>query len=262
MAKLGPAGKVRRLLEFLLGLRDDRVLSALAERGFGAADRAKGWALLHALGMTQRVPARTSASNGALDSLDAWRKEWVRLVHVSLVHGFAEVDAKLFRRIDKAIQPSSEVVSVLLDRVKKLERSSDATTQAALAKLHARGFTAARREEARQLLQEFLRFKPPELPDPEIRRAAIREAETALWAFYVEWSQVARTVIKDVRLLELLGFRGGKLTDEEGEELGGGTAEPAVRANKPKVAKRRRKVRRVPTKPGKVPMNVPTASSP
>src|SRR5512133_1991037 len=112
MARLGPAGKVRRLLEFLLGLRDDRVLAALAKRGFSDADRAKGWDLLRALGMTQCVLVSISRNNSALDALDTWRKEWIRLVHVSLAHGFADVDAQLLRRIDKATLGSPEVVSV------------------------------------------------------------------------------------------------------------------------------------------------------
>lgn len=240
MARLGPAGKVRRLLEFLLGLRDDRVLAALAERGFSDAERAKGWDLLRALGMTQSVLARTSMDNSALDSLDAWRQQWVRLVHVSLAHGFAELQAELFRRIDKATQPSPEVVSVFLSRFESLERSSDATAQAAIAKLRERGFTAARRDEARQMLREFLQFKPPEIPDPETRRAAIRQAEAALWTYYVEWSQIARTVVKDVRLLELLGFREGKVDDEEAGDAGRGDGETNTGDVKRKTAKRGR----------------------
>lgn len=239
MARLGPAAKVRRLLEFLLGLRDDRVLAALAERGFSDADRAKGWDLLRALGMTQCVLASISRNNSALDALDAWRKEWIRLVHVSLAHGFADVDAKLLRRIDKATLASPEVVAVFLSRFEKLERSNDATTQAALAKLRDRGFTAARRDEAREMLREFLHFKPPEIPDPEIRRAAIRQAEAALWAYYVEWSQIARTVIKDVRLLELLGFREGRANDAEPEDKSAGTntGDAKRKAAKGKTAK-------------------------
>lgn len=243
MARLGPAGKVRRLLEFLLGLRDDRVLSALVEHGFSDADRAKGWDLLRTLGTTQCVPAPTSMNDTAFDTLDAWRQEWLRLVHVSLAHGFSELDAKLFRRIEKATQPSPEVVSVFLSRFEKLERSSDATTQAALAKLRKRGFTAERRDEATQMLKAVLQFKPRELPDPEIRRAAIRQAEAALWAYYVEWSQIARTVIKDVRLLELLGFREGRTPDDETEEPAEATAETSVPEAKSKTAKRGRKKR-------------------
>lgn len=245
MAKLGPAGKVRRLLEFLLGLRDDRVLSALASRGFTDADRATGWDLLRALGTTQCVPIRTSMDNSAFSSLDAWRREWIRLVRVSLAHGFADLDAKLFRRIDGATQPSLEVVSVFLNRFEKLERSSDATTQAALAKLRERGFTAERREEAKQMLQAVLQFKPPKSPDPAMRRAAIRKAEAALWAYYIEWSQIARTVIKDARLLEMLGYREGQAPDNEPDEATTATAQPNTRASTSKAPKAVRKVRTV-----------------
>jgi hypothetical protein len=219
MARLGPAGKVRRLLEFLLGLRDDRVLSALMAHGFSEADRAMGWDLLRALGTTQCV-VRMSMNNTALDALDTWRRNWVRLIHVSLEHGFAHLDAKLFHRIDGATRSSLEVVTVFLNRLDRLERENDATTHAALAKLRERGFTAAQREEGKQLLRAAQRFRPPEIPDPEVRRAAIRQAEAALWAYYVEWSSIARTVIKDERLLELLGFREGKASDEGALEDG------------------------------------------
>ena len=56
MARLGPAAKMRRVLEFLLGLRDDRVLGCLTEFGFTEQDREKGWDVLRALGLTQAVP--------------------------------------------------------------------------------------------------------------------------------------------------------------------------------------------------------------
>jgi hypothetical protein len=225
------------VLEFLLGLRDDRVLLALAARGFGDADRAKGWDLLRALGMTQSVPSRTSSTNEALASLDAWRRDWLRLVHVSLMHGFADLDAKLFRRIDKNTQPSIEVVPIFLDRIEKLERSSDANIQAAVAKLRARGFTSQCRDEARQMVRSCIEFHPPEFPDPELRRAAMRQAEAALWAYYVEWSQVARTVIKDVSLLGLLGFRDGQAAEDESDEAAGTSRESKTRKAKASTPK-------------------------
>ncbi|MGC4065705.1 MAG: hypothetical protein QM784_13865 [Polyangiaceae bacterium] len=243
MAKLGPAGKVRRLLEFLLGLRDDRVLSALTARGFSEADRAKGWDLLRALGTTQCV-VRTSMNNTALDALDVWRREWIPLVHVSLEHGFADVNTKLFHRIGGATRPTLEVVPGLLNRLDKLERAGEATTNAALAKLNERGFTAARRAEGKLLLRAAQRFKPPESPDPEIRRAAIRQAEAALWAYYVEWSLLARTVIKDVRLLELLGFREGKSSEAGAVESDRATVQPEVTPSKRRTSKRKTSKRR------------------
>ncbi len=244
MARLGPAGKVRRVIEFMLGLRDDRVLEAMAAHGFGEADRAKGWELLRALGMTQAVPVPTSEISGTLALLDAWRHEWIRIVHVSLAHSFPDVDARLFRGIGKTRQESILFVPAFLDRFEKLERVNDASSRAAFAKLRSRGFTAERRQEARRMLQELLHVKRPTVPDPEIRRAAIHQAEAALWEYFVEWSQIARAVLKDARLLKLLGYRGGQAPDEEHTELR--AAEKPVRTRVSRTKKPKRKVRAQP----------------
>ena len=53
MTTLGTAGKLRRVFEFLVGLRDERVLAALGSRGFGEEQRAQGWELLTALSLTR-----------------------------------------------------------------------------------------------------------------------------------------------------------------------------------------------------------------
>ena len=46
----------------------------------------------------------------------------------------------------------------------------------------------------------------PEPMDIEQHRAETAEAEAAMWAWYLEWSQIARSVINDRGLLRQLGF--------------------------------------------------------
>jgi hypothetical protein len=215
MATLGPAAKMRRVLEFLIGLRDDRVLAALADYGFTADDRDKGWELLRGLGLTQAVPKSVPFTNATLVALDAWRQRWMRIVSVSLVQDFPRVYDQIFSGIDEPKKPSFAVVPVLADRIEKLERAKDATSRAALAKLRKRGLSSERMAEARRLVTDFVGTKPPEMPDMNARRTKIHAAETALWNYFVEWSHIARTVIKEPRLLELLGFRGGATDDEQ-----------------------------------------------
>jgi hypothetical protein len=241
MARLGPAGKMRRLLEFLLGLRDDRVLLALREHGFGAAEREQGWGLMQALGMTQAIPAPTAATPGVMAALDAWRNEWLRVLRVSLAQSFPQVHAQLFRGIERAGQDSISVVPTFLVRFEKLQSQNDATSRAAVAKLRSRGFTPERQQEARQLLESLRRCELPNRPDPAVRRATTHKAEAALWEYYVEWSQIARAAIKDVRLLGLLGFRGGSGSDADDGEAP--MASRPAEVSKPTTSKRRTRTR-------------------
>ena len=214
MARMGPAAKLRRVLEFLIGLRDDRVLAALADCGFGAIDRARGWELMSELGLTQAVPTTTPVTSAPLQALDAWRQKWARIASVSLVQNFPRVYDQIFSGIAEARQPSFAVVPTLVDRIDKLARANDATSRAALAKLRKRGLTSERLAEGRQLFAGIQRTQLPILPDLDARRAKIHAAEAALWNYFVEWGQIARATIKEPRLLELLGYRGGAADDE------------------------------------------------
>ncbi len=229
MATLGTAGKLRRVFEFLVGLRDDRVLAALAARGFGEEQRAQGWELLTALGVTRVASLPAPRTNQAELALTAWRYEWLRIVRASLERDFPMVYEQMFGGLYKRRHETLGVVVTFLARFDRLQRASDATSRAALSKLRARGLTSERIDEARQFIAAMSR---PAEPAPERgnaakRRAATRKAETALWAYYVEWSQITRAVVKDERLLKLLGYRGAR-EDDESEAEPVQVSEPAV----------------------------------
>lgn len=219
MATLAPNAKMRRVLEFLLGLRDDRVLSPLAACGFTERDRLLGWDLMRELGMTQAVAPPVATATAEISALDDWRRRWLRVVRASLEREYPQVLAQLFARLDKPNQPALTVVAGFLARFDKLARAKDSTSKAAIAKLCQRGFTSERVAEAKQLFDAVLHAKPAELPNPELRRAAIRKAEAALWNYYMEWGQIARAVIKDERLLARLGYRNAGADDESTEAV-------------------------------------------
>lgn len=205
---------MRRILDFLIGLRDDSVSTVLAEYGLSANERNWGWDLLRALGLTQAVQTTVPAVNASLVALDVWRQHWMRIGQVSLEQDFPRAYSQVFIGSDQPGQLSLAIVPIFAGRFDKLERAKDANSSAALAKIRNRGLTNARLDETRKLIEDFRNAKPPQRPDVELRRAQVREAETALWNFFVEWSQIARKAIKEPRLLELLGFRGGA-SDEE-----------------------------------------------
>ena len=235
MATLAPTAKMRRVLEFLIGVRDDRVLAALGAHGFTEPVRVQGWELLLALGMTQATPPPTTMANPALSALDEWRGHWLRVVRASLTRDYPQVLATMFAGVDKPKQSSLSVVALFVQHIEKLERAKDAASRGAIAKLHKRGLTSERIQEAKRLVDNALHPARVDVPDPEPRRIAIRKAETELWDYYLEWGQIARAVIKDERLLALLGYRSGITDDESIRE----STEPL--ADKAQLARKQRR---------------------
>jgi hypothetical protein len=104
---------------------------------------------------------------------------------------------------------SSSAVDVLISvrtfaaRVEQLESGSP-EEQAARAMLEQRGLTAAKMKEATDVLGAIATIQVADavIPDP----AAAEAAEKHMWAWYLEWSAIARTAIKDRRVLRSLGF--------------------------------------------------------
>jgi hypothetical protein len=215
MATLGPAGKMRRVLEFLIGLRDDRVVAALATRGFGKPERELGWDLVRTLGLTQTVPLVTTKGDAQEAALDAWQREWFRVARASLEQAYPKAYEQLFSGLNQRRKSSVSLVLEFLSRLDALARAKDAANCAAIEKLRARGLTSAQVKKARHLIDELRRPAPPLLVDVEQRRAEIRRAEAALWSYYREWSQIALAVIKDARLRKLLGYLGEQSPDND-----------------------------------------------
>jgi hypothetical protein len=80
--------------------------------------------------------------------------------------------------------------------------------------------TAAVVAEAKAMLTTLTQLASPEIPASfEEQQKELEKAEEAMWAWYLEWSQIARVAIKQRALLKELGFlntrRGAE--EEEGE---------------------------------------------
>jgi hypothetical protein len=72
--------------------------------------------------------------------------------------------------------------------------------------------------EARQMLSTIGMVASPLPPgEPVVDATAIEEAERTLWAWYLEWSAIARQVIQDGRLLREMGFGAKRRGSSEGE---------------------------------------------
>jgi hypothetical protein len=92
--------------------------------------------------------------------------------------------------------------------VRALDRKPEGSpARAARALLLRRGLSDAVLDEADAMLA-VSRTLPPATEPPRARATdeEARAAEDAVWAWYREWSDIARATVRDARLLGVLGF--------------------------------------------------------
>lgn len=206
MAKMSIGQKAVRVLQFLMGLRNAQVAAALSVHGFKNEDLAEGWSKMAALtaGRLEIPPPRT-ADESALSALDKWENKWFPIASASLRSRFPEVHAAVFLNLPQTQGPELIIsVSIFLSRLEDLKSSE--TGKQALLLLEKRGMVEAVLDEAKALLKklETMETRRPAPPAVSPAEEARREAE--LWNWYLEWSEIARTVISDRRQLRALGF--------------------------------------------------------
>ena len=94
-----------------------------------------------------------------------------------------------------------------------------------------RGVTPAVVDEARVLLTRLTHVAEPAEPvSIEEQEAQLEEAETSMWAWYLEWSKIARVAIKQRVLLRQMGFLAIRRGDGEEEETDADTTTPPAAA--------------------------------
>ena len=206
MSALTIGMKVRRTLTFLTGLTHPRIASALAPHGFSQAVLAEGWDLLTKVTGARlgRIPA-TSIGEGDLAALDSWENKWFPIADAALSRHFSTVRERVFLNLSQTTGREVLVsVSTFLDRLGELADSEDPEDQEALELLVQRGLNDEARNEADLLLAAITSVA--EVVEDEARQVE-QELEDAMWIYYLEWSAIARSAIKDGRLLQRLGFR-------------------------------------------------------
>lgn len=218
MARTSLTQKAERVLHLLLATRFPGVAAALAPHGFSRAVIREGFRLLEALtgegdDVTLAAPPAASTSTAAhLAELDAWENKWFVIADAALTRHFPKVREDVFRKLPRTEgQDLVLSVPVFVTRVAALAHGT-AQEQAARALLVERGLTDAVLEEVRALRTQ-LETVAPARPPPPIDPAALAAAEKALWAYYLEWSAIARQVIRDRRVLIRAGLmrpRSGK----------------------------------------------------
>jgi len=210
--------KAKRLLEFLFVVQSNpRIYATLRTRGFGPEAIQEGWRLLiRASGSTiglAEAPGYATDSR-LVDALDGWENEWYPIAEAVLERRFPAQHATVFAGLSQTEGPALVVsVGLLLERLAALP-------QDVLAVLATHGLTAQVLGEATALIQKIRgpEVITPTAPLPDEAALAKREeeraqAETDMWGFYLMWSAIARSRIKNKRLLRLLGFGTGTSSD-------------------------------------------------
>lgn len=213
MARTRLSGKAERVLKLLLGLRNRKIAHALASRGFGKDDLEEGLALLR--GVTDvsldALPAPTT-NPALLVDLDAWENQWFPVANATLSRHYPEIHARVFLNLSQTEGPAVVVsVGTFVKRIAELGRADAGYGQAgkdARKLLARRGLTSDVIDEAKALLEQLstIEAQPDEPVDAEEERARFEQAESAMWAWYLEWAEIARATIKERALLRRLGF--------------------------------------------------------
>ncbi len=208
MSKLTLGQKADRVLKLLLGMRNARVVAALATRGFGTDDIEEGWKLLRSVarGRFDFVTAAT-ADPGVILELDQWENTWFPVVDASLRRRYPAIAQRIFLNLSQTEGPGVVLtVGTLLERVDALSKATDEDSVGAMALLVRRGLTQQALDQARALLQSVGQTQPSAPVDLDTQREDLERAENDLWDWYLEWSQIARTSITERQLLRTLGF--------------------------------------------------------
>jgi hypothetical protein len=208
MSKLTLGQKADRVLKLLLGMRNTRVVSALATRGFGTDDIDEGWRLLRNVARGKFDFLSTSAADPTVIlEIDRWENTWFPVIEATLRRRYPGVADRIFLNLSQT-EGAGVILSVgtLLERLDVLGKALDEESQAAMAILVRRGVTEQVLGQARSLLNTVGHTEPSAPVDLEGQREEFERAETELWDWYLEWSQIARSTISDRKLLRSLGF--------------------------------------------------------
>jgi hypothetical protein len=213
----------------MVAIRILAIAMMLRAYGFTEQELDRGFALLKKLvtGRLAAMPIEAAARPVAW--LDAWENKWFPIINAVLGAHFPSVRDIVFLNLSQTSGPPVVMtVATLLDRI---EAQSD-EVRALLAR---RGLTPEIIAEARSNIATFSDITKED-ESTVIDQAADEAAEAELWAWYLEWSTIARTVITNRKHLRALGFlknHKGEVVEAPLEEEPTEDDEPASPAPEP-----------------------------
>jgi hypothetical protein len=231
----------QRALAFLRAVGTARpIRAALLGRGYSAEDHLEGWKYLHACAgfseESSEMDVEEPVVRDAIAELDAWDESGFRIVRATLERRFPD-QAEFVLKGLKPATGAAAVLSVerLLERLDALEnaegrKDSRKEDHAALDVLGKRGIDEAKRKRLGELVTTAKSVAPIVQVDPAIveeEDAARLAALGNLYAWYREWTEVARATIKRRDHLIRLGLASRRASGEGKENEGDAEHAPA-----------------------------------
>jgi hypothetical protein len=195
--------KALRLVTFLLAARATKIQLSLATYGLTSDVISEGYALVRRV--APNMQGAETHNPAIVEALGEWEDLWYPIASASLKRHYPDVHARIFFDLPQTDGPELVInVAALLDRIAAELAAPGGDEIAAL--LASRGLEQTVFDHARQLLTALEQAEPlPEL-DPTLGEDEKAAAVAEMWAFYLEWSAIARAVIKDRNQLRQLGF--------------------------------------------------------
>lgn len=213
--------KARRVLDFIMGARDPKVWRALGPYGFSRSVMGEAVVLLKRA-TTLSLQGGTDepfTEEGVAARMDAFENLWFPIAKSTLLRHHPKVSEALFENITRSRGRGTTfgLITFLTRLGAMSEGAAPFGDEGKVARdlLTERGLTPAVAAQGRALVEEIA-DKRPEVTPPN--REDQEEALAALWAWYLEWSGIARAVIKDRSMLRTLGFRQTRATDPSPED--------------------------------------------
>jgi len=198
----------------------------------------EGWKLLQGVSRVKLDASPANASSNTIDKLDAWENRWFPIAMATLERRFPAVHAQVFKNLSQTSGPAVAVsVGTFIERFDEMAAGAGAYGAegvAAATVLAARGLSAAVIAEARGLLDTVGKIAvEPNVASLDEDQEALAKAEVALWAWYLEWSQIARIAVTQRSLLKQMGFIATHTKSDDSDVVvdGSGIIVPAPPAN-------------------------------
>jgi hypothetical protein len=224
-----------KVIKFLNAYGTNRTIrNVLIQQGFTATEQQRGWTLLKAASGGESTsdspptPEELEVRNAGV-TIDQWDEPNFAKIKAILAYDFPDTTAYLFRGGLVAKQGPEALLSVgtLCERIHELEQASAperankrAVDQAALEKLAKRGYTKQEWERLRTLVATASKSLPAieEETNSSEEESNFQKAMLELYAWWKEWSTIARSAVKKKSQLISLGLAKRKSSKADEEE--------------------------------------------